>query len=85
MEHNKTVLLNIVCRQLETCPSPETEREDPEGLRVSLMTHQKQALAWLQWREKQHPPGGILGICGLNVIVNPILESNITWPYSDDM
>ncbi|XP_077992870.1 transcription termination factor 2-like [Glandiceps talaboti] len=47
-------------KSLETCPSPDTEEEDPKGLKVTLMTHQKQALAWLTWREKQHPCGGIL-------------------------
>ncbi len=48
-------------RQLETMPSSEVEEEDPAGLKVELMQHQRQALAWLGWREQQHPPGGILG------------------------
>jgi len=32
------------------------------GLRssVTLFPHQKQSLAWLLWRETQHPAGGIL-------------------------
>nr|XP_006822526.1 PREDICTED: transcription termination factor 2-like [Saccoglossus kowalevskii] len=47
-------------RSLETCPSPDTELDDPKGLTVPLMTHQKRALAWLRWREGQHPCGGIL-------------------------
>lgn len=47
-------------KQLETCPDSSTEIEDPKGLKVTLMTHQRQALAWLTWREGQHPPGGIL-------------------------
>ena len=29
-------------------------------LQVTLMSHQRQALRWLAWRESQHPPGGIL-------------------------
>ncbi|XP_022098307.1 transcription termination factor 2-like [Acanthaster planci] len=45
---------------LQTCPTADAEAEDPSGLKVSLMTHQRQALAWLVWREKQHPCGGIL-------------------------
>lgn len=46
--------------QVESCPSSEQEAVDPEGLRVPLMRHQKQALTWLMWREQQHPCGGIL-------------------------
>ncbi|XP_048745647.2 transcription termination factor 2-like isoform X3 [Ostrea edulis] len=53
-------------KQLETCPDSGTELEDPKGLKVSLMTHQRHALAWLTWREGQHPPGGIL--VGKNII-----------------
>lgn len=34
--------------------------EDPAGLKISLLPHQKQALAWLLWRESQKPQGGIL-------------------------
>jgi transcription termination factor 2 len=35
--------------------------EGPQGLTIPLMPHQKRAMAWLLWREKQHPKGGILG------------------------
>ncbi|XP_065053319.1 transcription termination factor 2-like isoform X2 [Rhopilema esculentum] len=45
---------------LETCPSATTEHDDPNGLLVTLLPHQRQALAWLLWREKQTPSGGIL-------------------------
>ena len=57
------VYSDVLCefRQLETCPPPDAELDDPLGLTVPLMTHQRHALAWLVWREKQHPPGGILG------------------------
>ena len=48
-------------RQLESCPPPEEESIDPENLNVPLMTHQRQALKWLRWRELQKPAGGILG------------------------
>uniref|UniRef100_A0A668AUY0 Transcription termination factor 2 n=1 Tax=Myripristis murdjan TaxID=586833 RepID=A0A668AUY0_9TELE len=47
-------------RSLESCPGPETETPDPKGLKVSLLPHQRRALAWLLWRETQKPCGGIL-------------------------
>ncbi|XP_072254585.1 LOW QUALITY PROTEIN: transcription termination factor 2 [Pyxicephalus adspersus] len=47
-------------KSLESCPSIEAAAEDPSGLKVSLLPHQKHALAWLQWRENQKPQGGIL-------------------------
>ncbi|XP_062906793.1 transcription termination factor 2 isoform X1 [Mobula hypostoma] len=47
-------------KSLETCPDVSDEAEDPQYLKVPLLVHQKQALAWLLWREKQKPPGGIL-------------------------
>ncbi|XP_034042546.1 transcription termination factor 2 isoform X2 [Thalassophryne amazonica] len=45
---------------LESCPSPDDEAHDPKGLKVTLLAHQKSALAWLLWRETQKPCGGIL-------------------------
>lgn len=50
----------MVHRQLDSCPTKEDEVDDPEGLVISLMLHQRQALAWLTWREAQNPAGGIL-------------------------
>ncbi|KAF2981544.1 hypothetical protein EK904_001006 [Melospiza melodia maxima] len=44
----------------ESCPTEETAAEDPAGLKVPLLQHQKQALSWLLWRESQRPCGGIL-------------------------
>ncbi|KRZ18267.1 Transcription termination factor 2 [Trichinella zimbabwensis] len=44
----------------KTCPKETEETADPNGLRVSLMPHQRQALTWFLWREKQNPKGGIL-------------------------
>lgn len=45
---------------LEDCPGEDILAADPRGLRVSLMTHQKHALAWMTWRENKRPRGGIL-------------------------
>ncbi|TMW49618.1 hypothetical protein DOY81_005302 [Sarcophaga bullata] len=45
---------------LESCPAENVLAEDPKGLKVTLMVHQKHALAWMHWREKQKPRGGIL-------------------------
>ncbi|KAK3610427.1 hypothetical protein CHS0354_016603 [Potamilus streckersoni] len=47
-------------KQLETMPPGTEELEDPKGLKLPLMVHQRQALAWLVWRERQTPSGGIL-------------------------
>ncbi|XP_056410815.1 transcription termination factor 2 [Hyla sarda] len=47
-------------KSLDSCPGPESTADDPRGLKVPLLLHQKQALAWLQWREAQLPQGGIL-------------------------
>ncbi|XP_038957991.1 transcription termination factor 2 isoform X1 [Rattus norvegicus] len=47
-------------RSLESCPGKTAVAEDPAGLKVPLLLHQKQALAWLLWRESQKPQGGIL-------------------------
>lgn len=37
---------------------------------VPLLLHQKQALAWLLWRESQKPHGGILGESGVMIGAN---------------
>ncbi|NXK11433.1 TTF2 factor, partial [Herpetotheres cachinnans] len=52
--------INHLHKSLESCPTKETATEDPSGLKVPLLLHQKQALAWLLWRESQRPCGGIL-------------------------
>jgi transcription termination factor 2 len=45
---------------IKTYPDKGATTNAPSSLRVSLMPHQKSALAWLLWRETQTPPGGIL-------------------------
>ncbi|XP_051464792.1 LOW QUALITY PROTEIN: transcription termination factor 2 [Apus apus] len=52
--------INNLHKSLESCPPEQTAAEDPSGLKVPLLLHQKQALAWLLWRESQRPCGGIL-------------------------
>ncbi|EEB19192.1 helicase, putative [Pediculus humanus corporis] len=52
--------LVTLCDSIKTCPTEDVQEKDPNGLRVELMPHQKHALAWLLWREKQTPSGGIL-------------------------
>ncbi|KAL9867848.1 transcription termination factor 2 isoform 2-T2 [Geothlypis trichas] len=52
--------INHLHKSLESCPTEETAAEDPSGLKVPLLQHQKQALSWLLWRESQRPCGGIL-------------------------
>ncbi|XP_074961778.1 transcription termination factor 2 [Phalacrocorax aristotelis] len=52
--------INHLHKSLESCPTEQTVAEDPSGLKVPLLLHQKQALAWLLWRERQKPCGGIL-------------------------
>lgn len=53
-------LLSNLHSSLKTCPDENTFADDPNGLKVDLMPHQKRALAWLMFRETQKPAGGIL-------------------------
>lgn len=46
---------------LKTCPTEDAQAIEPAGLSVNLMPHQKHALTWLLWREREKPSGGILG------------------------
>ncbi|NXI73309.1 TTF2 factor, partial [Anseranas semipalmata] len=52
--------INHLHKSLESCPTEQTVADDPSGLKVPLLLHQKRALAWLLWRESQRPCGGIL-------------------------
>ncbi|XP_043477249.1 transcription termination factor 2 [Leptopilina heterotoma] len=47
-------------QSLNRCPEENEEAENPRGLKTQLMPHQKHALAWMLWREKERPPGGLL-------------------------
>lgn len=53
--------LKVFHDAMENCPTPETLAPEPRALKVELMQHQKYGLAWMLWREKQKPKGGILG------------------------
>lgn len=59
-------------KTISKVPTEEDLAEDPKGLKVPLLPHQKRALAWLIWRENEDPPGGILGI--KNPIINFIIQ-----------
>ncbi|XP_007425878.2 transcription termination factor 2, partial [Python bivittatus] len=59
--HNATSdAISQLHKSLESCPTEKTISEDPPGLKISMLLHQKQALSWLMWRENQEPCGGIL-------------------------
>eukprot|EP00095_Tigriopus_kingsejongensis_P001924 maker-scaffold246_size239296-snap-gene-0.19 protein:Tk01924 transcript:maker-scaffold246_size239296-snap-gene-0.19-mRNA-1 annotation:"transcription termination factor 2" len=57
-----TDTLKTIHTSMKCMPMEGDEEMDPQGLKssVKLFPHQKQALAWLLWRETQDPPGGIL-------------------------
>ncbi|XP_062519488.1 transcription termination factor 2-like [Corticium candelabrum] len=71
---------------LETCPTEEVG--DPAGLTVPLMKHQREALAWLVWREKQTPPSGILaddmGLGKTLTMISLMMKDNETHRVSDE-
>lgn len=72
--------LKTLHKSLETCPPADSMSEDPESLLVPLMGHQKHALSWLLWREKQKPSGGILaddmGLGKTLTMIALVLKSN---------
>uniref|UniRef100_H3DE11 Transcription termination factor 2 n=1 Tax=Tetraodon nigroviridis TaxID=99883 RepID=H3DE11_TETNG len=77
-------------RSLESCPGAEAEAPDPRGLKVSLLAHQRRALAWLLWRETQKPCGGILdaaddmGLGKTLTMISLILTKKISEKGKDD-
>ncbi|XP_063744388.1 transcription termination factor 2 isoform X2 [Eleginops maclovinus] len=68
-------------KSLESCPNAEAEVPDPKGIKVTLLAHQRRALAWLLWRETQNPCGGILaddmGLGKTLTMIALILAKNI--------
>lgn len=54
-------LLRTMQESLATMPSQSDLADQPRLINAELMTHQRQALAWLTWREQNFPRGGILG------------------------
>ncbi|KAM7406898.1 hypothetical protein PAMA_002881 [Pampus argenteus] len=73
---------------LESCPGPEAEVPDPKGIKVSLLAHQRRALAWLLWREAQNPCGGILaddmGLGKTLTMISLILAKKIKTKEEDE-
>lgn len=55
-----TTLIESIHHSLETMPKEEDVTENPNGLIIDLMHHQKQGLSWLLWREQQKHSAGIL-------------------------
>lgn len=80
-------VLEVLHKSLDTCPLPEVTTEDPKGLVVPLLPHQKHAIAWLMWRESQKPCGGILGLLTSHnyIIYVPLLFKNVCYVAADDM
>ncbi|XP_038158587.1 transcription termination factor 2 isoform X1 [Cyprinodon tularosa] len=75
-------------KSLESCPDAEQEASDPRGIKVSLLAHQRRALAWLLWRETQNPCGGILaddmGLGKTLTMISLILKKKIEAKKEDD-
>jgi transcription termination factor 2 len=48
---------------MKSRPGEDVVAAIPKALQsnFALMTHQRHALAWLMWRERHRPYGGILG------------------------
>lgn len=62
-------------KAMKSAPDVDTvEEEQPRSLKATLMPHQLRALAWLLWRERQLPPGGILGELGFLEICSLFLR-----------
>ncbi|XP_022908848.2 transcription termination factor 2-like [Onthophagus taurus] len=73
---------------LSNCPKEDFLADDPKGLKISLMPHQKHAVAWLSWREQQQPSGGILaddmGLGKTLTMISLMLKSIESAPDRDE-
>ncbi|XP_050421158.1 transcription termination factor 2-like [Adelges cooleyi] len=80
-------VLHSLHKSLKSCPSTDMLADDPTGLKVTLMPHQKHAIAWLLWRENQKPHGGILaddmGLGKTLTMISLILKANETNKHKD--
>lgn len=52
--------LQDIHKSLSDRPTEDVLAESPKHIKVQLMKHQLHAIAFMQWREKQSPKGGIL-------------------------
>ena len=79
--------LDSLHKSLDTCPTANDFVDDPKGLKVPLLDHQKSALAWLLWREKQKPSGGLLaddmGLGKTLTMISLVLKSREVNPDED--
>ncbi len=54
-------LFKEIKRSEKSMPTTKDFADQPRLINGKLMPHQRQALAWMIWRENQFPKGGILG------------------------
>ncbi|GAB0094657.1 Transcription termination factor 2 [Sergentomyia squamirostris] len=52
--------LEIMKKSDDSYPAEDELMEQPDGLQIKLMDHQRHALSFMTWRERNEPKGGIL-------------------------